>query len=93
MEENLIFVPGEGLGREFLVKVFFQDLNCNQITVTINNNRDYWKKFFPGKEGGKWKMRQKSKDPPNFQGYGNIRGKLEQSIFQERPNYDGYIVK
>ena len=22
---------------------FFQDLNCNQITVTINNNRDYWK--------------------------------------------------
>ena len=49
---NLIFVPGFFQGRLFLERVsvenfwskfFFQDLNCNQITVTINNNRDYWK--------------------------------------------------
>ena len=52
MEENLIFVPGFFQGRLFLERVsvenfwskfFFQDLNCNQITVTKDNNRDYWK--------------------------------------------------
>ena len=70
MEENSIFVPGFFQGRLFLERVwdenfwskfFFQDLNCNQITVTINNNRDYWKYVFPWK--GRGEVENASKIP------------------------------
>ena len=91
MEENLIFVPGFFQGCLFLEtvsvenfwsKFFLKDLNCNQITVTTNNRAGtIGNKFFPGIEGGKWKMCQTSKNPPNFQGYhGKIRGKLKQKL-------------
>ena len=70
MLENLIFVPGFFQGRLFLERVsvenfwskfLFQNLNCNQITVTINNNRDYWKLVFPWK--GRGEVENASKNP------------------------------
>ena len=90
MEENLIFVPGFFQGRlflervsveNFLSKFSFQDLNCSQITVTINNNRDYWKQVFPWKGRGEVENASKIQKSPNFQGYHRkIRGKLKQKL-------------